>query len=182
MSHVFTTPHLHLRKVHYKILSEMCPKWTLLSFVLSGCLVLSAANTSTTPDVTTYKDAAGVNWQYAPTQAGSAHGHHEKMYDHHYGHMGTRQGALIGSPLYGVFPIIFLIGLAAIIIIPLLFFTFSPYGGFGGGFGQGAYGRKRSLMDDWDLPSVKKNLLDLVITVSEAIEKYGAMDSKKKDP
>ena len=80
---------------------------------------------------------------------------------------------MVGAPFYGVFPIIFLIGLAAIIIIPLLFFTFSPMGF--AGFGQGAYGRKRSITDDLDLVAFKRNMLDVIVAVSDAIEKYGGI-------
>jgi hypothetical protein len=108
----------------------------------------------------------------------------QEKFEHHY--VGPKQGGMIGAPFYGVFPIIFLIGLAAIIIIPLLFFTFSPMG-FAGGFGQGAYGRKRSLGDDFDLGAFKRNMVDMIVTVSDAIEKYGGLaaamsgtDKKKK--
>lgn len=148
----------------------------LISILLLSVTISSVCSTSTLNQDPTYgKDTSGQSsaWQYAQQSAASPT-HHEKTYEggHHYGHVGTRQGALIGSPLYGVFPIIFLIGLAAIIIIPLLFFTFSPYG-FAGGYGQSAFAKKRSLLDEWDGPSLKKNLLDLIVTVSEAIEKYG---------
>lgn len=125
-----------------------------------------------------YKESGGA-WTYSPAAAASHSGpsvqstqpQHEK-YEGHY--VGPKQGALIGSPFYGVFPVIFLIGLAAIIIIPLLFFTFSPYGF---AYSQGQYGRKRSLVDDWDMGTFKKQILDLAVNVGDAIDKYGGLAS-----
>lgn len=147
----------------------------LISIILLVSLtnICSATTLNNSPDQNYGKDngQSSSAWQYA--QQSAAPSHHEKTYDGGHGHyVGTRQGALIGSPLYGVFPIIFLIGLAAIIIIPLLFFTFSPMG-FAGGYGQSAFAKKRSLLDEWDGPSLRKNILDLIVTVSDAIEKYG---------
>lgn len=125
-----------------------------------------------------YKESGGA-WTYSPATAASHAGatiqstqpQHEKFEGHY---VGPKQGALIGSPFYGVFPVIFLIGLAAIIIIPLLFFTFSPYGF---AYSQGQYGRKRSLVDDWDMESFKKNILELASNVGDAIDKYGGLAS-----
>lgn len=79
--------------------------------------------------------------------------------------IGNRQGALIGHPFATFLPLVFLIGLGAIILIPLVILLFSPMGG--GSYG--AYGRKRSLTDDF----FRKNLMDLVVEFSDAIEKYG---------
>jgi ATP-dependent Zn protease len=170
--------------------NKMTKKKVILFLLLSLCAAVSCQTLTTEQQSqgthAQYKDASGNQWsQYNPqpstvNQAASHQPHHEK-YEHHY--VGPKQG-LVGAPFYGVFPIIFLIGLAAIIIIPLLFFTFSPYG-FAGGFGQGAYGRKRSF-DSFDVNTFKRGMLDLVTTVSDSIEKYGAMatvfDTLKKKP
>ena len=92
----------------------------------------------------------------------------------HAGHqswdIGQRQGALLGHPIITFLPIILLIGVGAILLIPLLIMLFSPmsgYGGAGGGFG--GFGKKRSITDDY----MRKNLLELVVQFSDAIEKYG---------
>lgn len=132
---------------------------------------------STDPNLqASYKESNGA-WTYSPATAAShppvqsTQPQHEK-YEAHY--VGPKQGALIGSPFYGVFPVIFLIGLAAIIIIPLLFFTFSPYGF---AYSQGQYGRKRSIVDDWDMETFKKQIIELAVNVSDAIDKYGGLAS-----
>ena len=146
--------------------------------LFSFALVVACVN-STDPNLqAAYKESAGA-WTYNPSASAShvaappqsTQPQHEK-YEAHY--MGPKQGALIGSPFYGVFPVIFLIGLAAIIIIPLLFFTFSPYGF---AYSQGQYGRKRSMVDDWDMASFKKHILDLAVNVGDAIDKYGGLAS-----
>ena len=149
----------------------------------SVCLLVVALSVtcvlSTDPNLqASYKESGGA-WTYSPAAAASHAGatvqstqpQHEKFEGHY---VGPKQGALIGSPFYGVFPVIFLIGLAAIIIIPLLFFTFSPYGF---AYSQGQYGRKRSLVDDWDMESFKKQILELATNVGEAIDKYGGLAS-----
>ena len=171
-------------------LCKMTKKKLAVVLLITLCSAVSCQSLTTEQQTQAnhaqYKDAAGSQWsQYNPqpsvNQAASQHPPHHEKYEHHY--VGPKQG-LVGAPFYGVFPIIFLIGLAAIIIIPLLFFTFSPYG-FAGGFGQGAYGRKRSF-DSFDVETFKRGMLDLVTTVSDAIEKYGAMatvfDTLKKKP
>lgn len=145
---------------------------------LAVALLVTCVN-STDPNLqASYKESGG-SWTYSPSASAShvappvqaTQPQHEK-YEAHY--MGPKQGALIGSPFYGVFPVIFLIGLAAIIIIPLLFFTFSPYGF---AYSQGQYGRKRSMVDDWDMTTFKKNILDLAVNVGDAIDKYGGLAS-----
>lgn len=148
------------------VLSIMC----LALLAIGSCQSLGSEQTAQ------YKDTSS-SWtnNYPTVQQQQTQSHHsppaQEKYEHHY--MGPKQGGLVGAPFYGVFPIIFLIGLAAIIIIPLLFFTFSPMGF--AGFGQGAYGRKRSLADEFDLGPFKRNMLDLIVTVSDAIEKYGGL-------
>lgn len=143
---------------------------TFALLAIGGCQSLTQDQTSQYKDTTsswTNNNYPGMQQQ--ATQHGPPA---QEKFEHHY--VGPKQGGMIGAPFYGVFPVIFLIGLAAIIIIPLLFFTFSPMG-FGGGFGQGAYGRKRSLTDDLDLGAFKRNMLDMIVTVSDAIEKYGGL-------
>ena len=161
-------------------------KRTVIIVLLGLCTVATCQTLTSEAQLPQFKDASGAQWsQYNPqtsqTTVNQAASHHAPHHEHHY--VGPKQG-LVGAPFYGVFPIIFLIGLAAIIIIPLLFFTFSPYG-FAGGFGQG-YGRKRSLVDSFDVNTFKRGMLDLVTTVSDAIEKYGAMstvfETLKKKP
>lgn len=155
-----------------KILSSKSLCLLIVALSVSGVL-------STDPNLqATYKESGGA-WTYSPAASASHPGatvqstqpQHEKFEGHY---VGPKQGALIGSPFYGVFPVIFLIGLAAIIIIPLLFFTFSPYGF---AYSQGQYGRKRSLVDDWDMESFKKQILELATNVGDAIDKYGGLAS-----
>ena len=157
--------------------------------ITTTIIILIAAKCchSLTQDQTAQFKDASASWSnnYPSVQQQATHQGPvaQEKFEHHY--VGPKQGGMIGAPFYGVFPVIFLIGLAAIIIIPLLFFTFSPMG-FGAGFGQGAYGRKRSLADEFDMGVFRKNMLDVIVTVSDAIEKYGgiasalsALDKKK---
>ena len=141
---------------------------TFALLAVGGCQSLAQEQTTQYKDTTSWTNNNYPTIQQQATHQAPA----QEKFEHHY--VGPKQGGMIGAPFYGVFPVIFLIGLAAIIIIPLLFFTFSPMG-FGGGFGQGAYGRKRSLADDLDLGAFKRNMLDMIVTVSDAIEKYGGL-------
>ena len=149
---------------------------TLCSLAVCQTSTSTSTETSSNLPHAQYKDASGTQWnQYNPQASISpSASQHQAHHDHQHYMSASKQG-LVGAPFYGVFPIIFLIGLAAIIIIPLLFFTFSPYG-FAAGMSSG-YGRKRSMVDSFDVNSFKKGMLDMVTTVSDAIEKYGAMAS-----
>lgn len=145
----------------------LCALALFISCVHSGEVNLEAPYT---------KDPV-TSWTYSPTNVvshltpGIQSTPPTENYEARY--MGPKQNALIGSPFYGIFPVIFLIGLAAIIIIPLLFWTFSPYGF---AYGQGL-GRQRSMMDDWDMASFKKHILELAVNVGDAIDKYGGLAS-----
>lgn len=120
-----------------------------------------------------YKDNAGhYSQQYSPQ--GNTAGHAD------YG-LGTRQGALLGNPMLSILPIVLLVGLGALILIPIAFLLFNPLG-FGGGLGGGGYGvgtgpygKKRSVGEE----HIRTNMLELVSQVSNAIEKYGGLFLEK---
>lgn len=161
-------------------MSSLAVKRLCQSILLLVSMTIMAAGQSTDQAnlERNYKEAAGA-WTYAQSSPVVQHGsppaqqnqpHHEK-YEAQYNY--PKQGALVGNPFYGVFPVIFIIGLAALIIIPLLFFTFSPYGF---AYSQGQYARKRSI-DDFDMQWFKKHIMDLAVNVGEAMDKYGGIAS-----
>lgn len=146
-----------------------------IAIVLFRSLHVIAGGHQPNTEQNAYKDNGNIYTQpqqaYAP-QGNSAHSD--------YG-LGTRQGALLGNPLLSILPVVFIVGLGALILVPLLFLLFNPIGGgFGGGYGspQGPFGKKRSVSEDF----MRKNLLDIVSTVSDAIEKYGGNLLEPKKP
>ncbi|KAI1307219.1 hypothetical protein HDE_00826 [Halotydeus destructor] len=132
-----------------------------LTVAISLAAILLTTVTSATqsqPSDATYKDYSTGPYSSQANAAQAAD----------YG-IGNRQGALLGGPIGMFLPFIFLLGLGALIFIPLMFLFISPLTmGYGGNVG---YGRKRSITEDF---MSKSNLLDLVGQFSQAIEKYSS--------
>lgn len=160
--------------------SNKCFRCNLLQVFVSLILLSTILCANVTETSRNYRAIDGSGWSFsqsAPSpqsvlpsnQAQNSPPYHEKYETQS---SWPKQGALMGNPLYGVFPVIFLIGLAALILIPLLFFVFSPYGLT---MGQGSYAHKRS--DEWNMKSFKKNIVDLAANVGDAIDKYSGIAS-----
>ena len=113
-------------------------------------------------------------WQYQPNSAspnGSPYGPTHNDYT-----MGQRQTAL-ASPLVSFLPMLVLFGIGAVIVISILYFIFNPFGLtslLGPGLaGSPTYGRKRSI----DGSKFQQYLMELISTVSSAIDKYEKFES-----
>lgn len=121
-------------------------------------------------------------WQYQPNSAspnGSPYG--QQPQQHHDYSMGQRQTAL-ASPLVSFLPMLVLFGIGAVIVISILYFIFNPFG-LTSLLGPGltaapAYGRKRSI----DGSKFQQYVMDLISTVSNAIEKYEKAEASPAPP
>ncbi len=109
--------------------------------------------------------SSATSWPY---QSGQQTGHSSGA---EYSTVNQRQGASLGNfPMLPFLPILILVGVGALLIIPIIFLLFntSSMGGFGGGFtGTSPFGKKRSINDS--LISESK-LLEMINFFSSALD------------
>jgi hypothetical protein len=109
--------------------------------------------------------ASSASWPY---QSGQQTGHSSSG---EYSTVNQRQGSSLGNlPMLSFLPILILVGVGALLIIPIIFllFNMSSIGGFGGGFtGTSPFGKKRSINDS--LISESK-LLEMINFFSSALD------------
>ena len=119
--------------------------------------------------------SASSSWPYPTQQTTQSGGEYSS------GHIHQRQGTSLGNlPMFSFLPILIMIGVGALIIIPILFllFNMSPMGGLGVGFpGATPFGRKRSV----DSPLMDQNmLLEMIASIGSVIEQHFNKFENKK--
>lgn len=169
----------------------------IITCAVAGLSVGAAESTPSTRHSDSSKSAETAGWSYHagqeyppasstsgyPSSSGASYG--GSSYPPPPPHMAQRHG-FTGIGMGGglsFLPILLIVGLGALILIPLLFLLFTP-SGFGGGFGgtgfQGTsqFGKKRSINE---IMQMKNRLIELASVVGSAIESQSKANEVKSE-